>query len=88
MQMYKPSPSPTMKDVNYSKTMNTWPQASWSLKANDVNPCDTTLLTRQSAHQRTVHKLITDPETPSLTLLLKGFLLCHKPFGELKAFRE
>ena len=53
--------------------MNTWPQASWSLKANDVNPCDSTLLTRQSAHQRIVHKLITDPKTLSLTLLWKGF---------------
>lgn len=77
-----------MEDVNYSATTNTWPQASWSLKTNDVNPCDTTLLTRQSAHQRIVHTLTTDPETPFPHFTFKRVFALPKPFWELKAFRE
>ena len=32
-----------MGDVNYLKTKSTQPQASWSLRTDNVNPCDTTL---------------------------------------------
>ena len=32
-----------MEDVNHLMTMNTQPQVSWTLRADKVHPCDTTL---------------------------------------------
>ena len=72
-------PPQQMENANYLTTVSTWPQTSWRLRTDSVNPCNTTLLPH---HQpiRIVHKLITYPATPpSLTWLLK--VLCQNPLG-------
>ena len=52
IQMWKP---PTKwKMLDYLRTMSTWPQATWSLRTEKVNPCDITLFSHPSANQRTV----------------------------------
>ena len=33
-----------MEDAKYLMTQSTQPQAPWSLRTEEVNPCDTTLL--------------------------------------------
>ena len=39
----KPPPLQQMEDVNYLMTLSTEPQACWSLRTDDVHPCNTAL---------------------------------------------
>ena len=76
------------EDTNSLMTTNTWPQVSWSLKTDNVNPWDTAV-TLPSAGQRIEHKLITDPRnspfhTPNSWLLK---VLCRNPLGSSGRFR-
>ena len=76
---------PTTKWKNYLMTMSTSPQASWSLRTDNVNPCDTTPL----PHRQPIRELCTswsqNPVTPSPHLAFTNAL--PKPFGELEAFQ-
>ena len=58
--------------------MGTQPQASWSLKTDHINPCDTSLIISQSEICAQANLV---PETLSPHLAFKNALL--KPFEEL-----
>ena len=72
--------------INYLMAISTQPQASWSLRTDNVNPCDTALL---PYHQPEMHKLITYSVTlpptplPAPTPLVPSWLLqvLLKPLG-------
>ena len=66
IQMWKP---PTKwKMLDYLRTMSRWPQASWSLRTEKINPCDIILISHPSANQRTVPADHISP-LPSIGLL-------------------
>ena len=67
-----------MEDVNYLMTMSTLPQASWSLRPDEVNPCDPALFPHHQPTREIVQDLITDPSTTLLHLAFKNALL--EPF--------
>ena len=71
-----------MEDVNYLMTKSTQLQASWSLRTDNVHPCDCPAAS-PSASLRIVHKLITNPvtPTPSLSWFLK--VLCQNRSSRL-----
>ena len=80
LQMWKP---PT-KWKNYLLTMSTDPQASWSLRTDNLNPCDTALL----PHHQPITELCTSwqyPVTAPPHLPFKN--ASSKPFGELETFQ-
>ena len=60
-----------MEEVNYMMAMSTSPQTYWSLRIDNVNPCDTTLL----PHHQPIRELYTrwsyTLRLPSLTWPLK-----------------
>lgn len=69
-----------MEVINVLMNLSTESQASCSLRLDNVNPSDTILV---SHHQRTMHKVITDPVTaPPPHLASKS--ASRKPFRELK----
>ena len=73
------APNP-MEVINVLMNLSTESQASCSLRLDNVNPSDTILV---SHHQRTMHKVITDPVTaPPPHLASKS--ASRKPFRELK----
>ena len=75
-----------MEDINYLMTMSTQPQASWSLRTDTVNSCDTTLC----PHYRPTKELCRDwshtRQPPSLPWLLKMF--CQSPSGRTGFLRH
>ena len=68
-------------------TISTDPQASWVLKTDTVNPCDTTLLPHHQPIKELCMSWSHTLRPPSLTWLLK--MLCQNPLeslGFLKAW--
>ena len=69
-----------------------WPwayssQVPWSLRIDNVNPCDTVLLPHHQPIKRIVHELITYPVTPLRYLAFKNtFLKSFGDFGVLEAW--
>ena len=72
-----------MEDVDHLMTISTEPQVPWSLRTDNVKPCDTDCtVTLPSENQRIMHKPITDPMTTPLPHTLPLKMLC---FREIEA---
>ena len=68
-----------------------WPwayssQVPWSLRIDNVNPCDTVLLPHHQPIKRIVHELITYPVTPLPYLAFKNTFL--KSFGDFRVLGD
>ena len=61
-------------------------QVPWSLRIDNVNPCDTVLLPHHQPIKRIVHELITYPVTPLPYLAFKN--TCPNPLGILEFGRQ
>ena len=73
--------------INYLMTINTQPQASWSLRADNVYPCDTTLLPHQCICQsENCVQVDHTPCKPLPYLAFKSALL--KPFRVQGCLRQ
>ena len=74
-----------MVDVNYLMTMSTEPQASWSLRTDNVDPCDTALRPHHQPVRQLCPSWSQTLRHPSLTWLLK--VLCQNPSGSSRLFK-
>ena len=88
----KPKPPLQQKeDVDYLRTMGTQPQASWSLRTDNVNPCDTILpptISQSESCAQAVSQTLWPPRPrpASPTWLFKEF--SQNPSGNSGFFRS
>ena len=67
------------------RAMSTWTQASWSLRTDDGNPCDTILLPHHHAIREMCTSRLHTLQPTSFTWLFK--ILCQNPSGSSGLFR-